>query len=112
MQGYPIYDAKKETLEEYLKHHEGGSCIPLFYGYEHYKMLWEKKLLVPGSGVRITCVGIGVDQSYTVMGELEVKGLDGTFGGKPGTHNPKTLLKEQYWEALGLNRSVLEVKEK
>ncbi len=104
------YNPKRDgPLDSYLEKHRGITSFPLFKGYKHYKMLWDKGYLEPGvSVVRIMWnVGRG-DAHFGVLGQFELEGVENAHhGGEPGKHDPRKLLARNCppWEALHLART-------
>jgi len=104
------YQPEKDgTLEEYLETHDGLSCTPLFKGYEHYQMLWDKGYFDPEIGVVRLMWNVGRDdEHFIVLGKYKIKGCNylPAHAGRPGIHDPRKLLSEKTcppWEAQSLN---------
>jgi hypothetical protein len=101
-----VYDPKINSLEEYLKVYDGSRAFPLFKGYAHYKMIWDKGLFIPDwSIIRIMFDRGRGDEHYWVTGEFEITGLEHEYhGGKPGKHDPRKVLAGEcsVWEAQHL----------
>ena len=101
-----IYNPQTHALEEYLRVYDGRSAFPLFKGYKHYKMIWDRGLFIPDfSIIRIMQDRGRGDEHYFVIGEFEIRGLEHSLhGGKPGKHDPRKVLggKCPPWEAQHL----------
>jgi hypothetical protein len=106
----PYHPKRDGALEEYLKAHNGFTCMPLFKGYGQYKMLWDKGYLQPRvSVIRLMWnVGRG-DEHFIVTKDNRLEGCTGLefHSGRPGIHDPKVVLSARncpVWEAQHLNR--------
>ena len=102
-----IYDPKRNgSLEEYLESHDGNSACPLFKGYEHYKMIWDRGLFIPDmSFIRIMWNMGRDDEHYLVTGQFEITEFENeSHGGMPGKYNPRKVLRGRCpaWEARHL----------
>lgn len=94
------------SLEKYLEEHNGRTVFPLFKGYKHFKMLWDRGYITPEiTFIRIMYnVGRG-DEYYLVIDEDTLEGVTAGFhSGKPGRHNIKQLLDNSpSWSTEDLN---------
>jgi hypothetical protein len=104
------YQPKKDgTLEEYFLTHDGHITFPLFHGWAHYKMLWDRGYLEPNISVIRLMWNIGrEDEHFGVLGEHEIEGITdiAAHRGRPGKFDPQKLLAERDcppWEAQNLN---------
>jgi hypothetical protein len=101
-----IFNPQTHTLEEYLRVHDGHMAFPLFKGYKHYQMIWERGLFVPEESiVRVMHSKGRGDEHYLVLGAFEVRGLEHEYhGGKKGRHDVRKILTRTCppWEAQHL----------
>ena len=101
------YNEKRDgKLENYLIKHDGCNSFPLFKGYRHFKMLWNRGYLIPDfSVIRIMWnIGRG-DEHYLVKNEASLEGLEvPVHFGKSGIHKVKNILNNKCpsWEAQHL----------
>ncbi|PIN91971.1 hypothetical protein COU61_01700 [Candidatus Pacearchaeota archaeon CG10_big_fil_rev_8_21_14_0_10_35_13] len=97
-------------LERYLETHDGRTSFPLFKGWKHYEMLWDRGYLEPGmSVIRLMWNDGREDEHFLVMGVREIEGMSElqAHAGREGTQDPKRILSEKNcppWEAHSLNR--------
>lgn len=86
------------SLAEYLELHDGWSSMPLFKGYEQYKMLWDLGYLEPHvSSIRLMWNMGREDEHFSVLGLHEIEGCSElrAHAGRAGIHDPKEVLSEE-----------------
>jgi hypothetical protein len=104
----PWYNPKRDgSLEEFLEKFD-FSCTPLFKGYEHYKLLWDKGYLEKDISIIRLMWNMGRDdEHFIVIGEYQIQGLRlPAHSGREGIYDPRILLEEKdcpSWEAQSLN---------
>lgn len=99
------YTARRDgPLDEYLEVYDGHNAFPLFRGYRHYKMLWDRGYFIPNFSVIRVMWNIGRDdEHFLVTGEYSVAGIWApAHAGRDGVHDPRKLLNPRRcppWEA-------------
>jgi hypothetical protein len=103
-----IFNSQTHALEEYLRVYDGHMAFPLFKGYKHYRMIWDRGLFIPNESIiRLMRDGGRGGEHYLVIEEFEMRGLaHDLHGGKSGKHDPRKILggKCPPWEARHLKR--------
>jgi len=83
------------SLENYVKERINGGAEPLLFGYEPFKYLLEKKLLIEGDIIRTNLEGGFRDGHYQLTSSGKLKGIEaakGLYSGNPGIHHPEEIL--------------------
>lgn len=87
------------SLENYLRLYDSVISFPLFRGYDHYALLWDKGYLVPGVSIIHRVKRRGDDETYLVISKEQIMRLEECpgFG-----ENPDIRELLELWECWGV----------
>jgi hypothetical protein len=83
-------------IKDYIEKRRSSGAEPMFRGFRHYEMLWNKGLLMPECSTIRLVWGSGGGQYFIVKGLHEIEGIDDAMAhqAKPGIHDPEKILEE------------------
>ena len=98
----PYNPRRVGSLDDYLRIHDGNGSYPLFKGYKHYEILWNRGYFIPEVSFIIIMRDIGREnEDYLILEKLKMIWV----AGKPGIYNPQRILRGNgpSFEAHNLN---------